>query len=187
VSKVQGLAVIFIFLFPAALFADQIVLKNGDRLTGNIEKSDAKTLVIKTEFAGEVTVQWPAIQEITSSAPLHVSVTGGQTVVGTVTTSDDTLAVATATGTVNEPKTSVTKLLSEAEQTAYDKSQNPGLLQGWQGGANVGFALTRGNSQTKNLALAFTADGSPTNRTDLSVSLIGTRLDAPMWSASWRF
>jgi putative salt-induced outer membrane protein YdiY len=34
---------------------------------------------------------------------------------------------------------------------------HPGLLEGWQGGANVGFALTRGNSQTKNLALAFTA------------------------------
>jgi putative salt-induced outer membrane protein len=31
-------------------------------------------------------------------------------------------------------------------------------LQSWAGGANVGFALTRGNSQTKNLALAFTAD-----------------------------
>jgi len=31
------------------------------------------------------------------------------------------------------------------------------LLQGWTGGSNVGFALTRGNSQTKNLAVAFNA------------------------------
>ena len=50
------------------LFADQIVLKNGDRLTGVIETSDDKTLVIKTEFAGEVTVQWSAVQDINSSA-----------------------------------------------------------------------------------------------------------------------
>jgi len=42
-------------------------------------------------------------------------------------------------------------------------------------------------AERETTALAFTADGSPTNRTDLSVSLIGTRLDAPMWSASWRF
>ena len=55
------------------LFADQIVLKNGDRLTGTIEKSDGKTLIIKTEFAGEVTVEWPAIQEITSTQSLHVT------------------------------------------------------------------------------------------------------------------
>ena len=34
---------------------------------------------------------------------------------------------------------------------------HPSLLEGWNGGANVGFSLTRGNSQTENLALAFTA------------------------------
>ena len=158
-SKLQVLAAIFVLSFPAGLFADQIVLRNGDRLTGNIEKSDDKTLVIKTEFAGEVTVQWPAVQEINSSAPLHVSLSNGQTVVGTVTTSDGNLAVATANaGTVNQPKESVTRLRSEAEQAAYDKSLRPGLLEGWQGGVNVGFALTRGNSQTTNLALAFAAD-----------------------------
>ena len=108
-SKRRVLSVIFIFLFPVGLFADQVVLKNGDRLTGSIEKSDDKTLVIKTEFAGEVTIDWPAIQEINSSAPLHVSLSNGQTVVGTVTTSEGNLAVATANaGTVNEPKASVT-------------------------------------------------------------------------------
>ena len=158
-SKLQVLAVILVFLFPVALFADQIVLNNGDRLTGNIEKSDDKALVIKTEFVGEVTVQWGAVQAINSTQPLHVSLNNGQTVVGTVTTSDGNFAVATANaGTVTEPKASVTKLLGETEQAAYEKSLHPGLLEGWQGGTNVGFGLTRGNSQTKNLALAFTAD-----------------------------
>ena len=142
-----------------ALFADQIVLKNGDRLTGTIEKSDDKTLVLKTEFAGEVTVQWPAVQEITSTQKLHVTLNDGKTVAGTVTTSDGNLTVATANaGPVTEPKASVTKVFGEAEQAAYERSLHPGLLEGWQGGANVGFGLTRGNSQTKNLALAFTAD-----------------------------
>ena len=158
-SKLQVLAFTFVFLFPIALFADQIVLKNGDRLTGTIEKSDAKSLIIKTEFAGEVTVDWSAVQEITSSQKLHVSLNDGKTVSGTVTTTDGNLAVATAdAGTVTEPKASVAKIFGEAEQAAYEKSLHPGLLEGWQGGANVGFGLTRGNSQTKNLALAFTAD-----------------------------
>jgi putative salt-induced outer membrane protein YdiY len=35
---------------------------------------------------------------------------------------------------------------------------HPGLLQQWNGGTTLSFALTRGNSQTKNLALTFTAD-----------------------------
>ncbi len=46
---------------------------------------------------------------------------------------------------------------NDAEQAAYDKSLHPGLLHGWNGGINVGFALARGNSQTENLAVAFNA------------------------------
>ena len=158
-SKIKALALIFVLLCPALLFADQIVLKNGDRLTGTIEKSDDKTLLIKTEFAGEVTVKWPAVQEINSTQTLHVSLSDGKTVVGTVTTSDGNLAVATSNaGTVTEPIANVTKLFGEAEQAAYEKSLHPGLLEGWKGGANVGFGLTRGNSQTMGLDIAFTAD-----------------------------
>ncbi len=47
--------------------ADQVTLKNGDRLSGTIAKSDGKTLVLKTDYAGDVTVQFDAIQGITST------------------------------------------------------------------------------------------------------------------------
>jgi putative salt-induced outer membrane protein YdiY len=157
-------AVLSVFAFCSALFADQVVLKNGDRLTGTITKSDDKTLLIKTEFAGEVTVQWPAVQEINSTQPLHVALTNGKTIAGPVTTADGSLAVTTAAnGTVTVTKADVTGLRSDAEQTAYEKSLHPGLMQGWAGGANVGFALTGGNSDTRSLALAFTADRKTSN------------------------
>ena len=42
--------------FGASALADQVVLKNGDRLTGTIVKSDAKSLTLKSEFAGTVTI-----------------------------------------------------------------------------------------------------------------------------------
>jgi hypothetical protein len=156
---VQILAILAAFSFCSASFADQIVLTNGDRLTGTITKSDDKTLVIKTEFAGDVTVQWPAVREIHSMQALHLVTRGEKTLVGTVTTSDGNLAVGTATsGTVNVAKADVAALRNDEEQAAYEKSLHPTLLHGWAGGANVGFALTRGNSETKNLALAFTAD-----------------------------
>jgi len=148
-----------VFAFGTTLFADQVVLKNGDRLTGTITKSDDKTLLIKTEFAGDVTVQWPAVQEINSTQPLHITLANGKTVAGPVATTDGSLAVTTAaSGTVTVAKADVAALRSDAEQTAYEKSLHPGLLQGWAGGANVGFALTAGNSETKSLAVAFTAD-----------------------------
>jgi hypothetical protein len=48
---------------------DQVTLKNGDRLTGTIVKSDSKTMLIKTELAGEVNVQWEAVTSIVPSQP----------------------------------------------------------------------------------------------------------------------
>jgi len=36
--------------------ADQVTLKNGDRLTGSVVRSDGKTLVVKTELVGEVNI-----------------------------------------------------------------------------------------------------------------------------------
>lgn len=148
---------LFLLLIVVSSHADQVTLKNGDRLTGTIGKSDGKTLVLKTDYAGEVTVKFDAIQGITSSSDLHVEM-GGKTVVGPVSTSGDNVVVATRTaGPVEAPKSSITTLRSPAEQTAYEKSLHPGWREGWNGGVNLGFAVTRGNSETKNLNLAFTA------------------------------
>jgi putative salt-induced outer membrane protein YdiY len=145
-------------LLSGFLFADQITLKNGDRLTGTVVKSDGKTLVLHTDAAGEVTIQFSAIQQITTEKELHISTSDKKTVVGPVTTTDDKLEVATkANGTVEVPKESVAVIRNDAEQEAYDKSLHPGLRHGWNGGANVGFSLARGNSETENLALAFNA------------------------------
>jgi hypothetical protein len=158
VLKLRRLSV-FLLIFTSTVFADQVTLKNGDRLTGDIVKSDGKTLVIKTEFAGEVTVQWPAVQEIKSTGPLHVDLKGGQSAVGAVTTSNDQIAVSTHDkGVVTAAKETVVDIRNSDEQAAYEKSQHPTLTQGWVAGADVGFALTAGNSETKNLTLAFLAD-----------------------------
>lgn len=113
-SKLQVLALIFFFCCPISLFADQIVLKNGDRLAGSIEKSDDKALLIKTEFAGEVTVKWPAVQEINSTQPLNVSLSDGKT--GNGNNFRWQLAIVTPNaGTVIEPKTSVTRLFGSRQ------------------------------------------------------------------------
>jgi putative salt-induced outer membrane protein YdiY len=157
VRKQFAVVVALLFLtLPAR--ADQVTLKNGDRLTGSITKSDGKELVIKTDYAGVVTVKFDAIEAITSAGDLNVGLSGGKTVVGPVTTSGDNVVVATRTaGPVEAPKASITTLRSPAEQTAYEKSLHPGFGEGWNGGVNVGFALTRGNSETKNLNIAFAA------------------------------
>ncbi|MFZ0807448.1 MAG: DUF481 domain-containing protein [Candidatus Sulfotelmatobacter sp.] len=140
------------------MFADQVTLKNGDRLTGTVVKGDGKTLVFHTDAAGDITIEFDAIQEIKTDAELHVSLKGGKTAVGPVTTTDGKIEIAAKGGATVEASTGdVTIIRNDAEQTAYDKSLHPGLTHGWNGGLNVGFSVARGNSETENLALAFNA------------------------------
>src|SRR5438270_13985780 len=65
------------FGFSLASFGDQITLKNGDRFTGSVVKSDGKTLVLHTDAAGDVTIKFDAIQQITTDQELHVSLKDG--------------------------------------------------------------------------------------------------------------
>ena len=146
-----------LLLLAIPALADQIVLKNGDKLTGSITKSDGKALVIKTDYAGDVTVKFDAIQSLSSTGDLNVTL-GGKTAVGPVTTTGADVVVATKTGgLVEAPISSVTLLRSPAEEAAYRKSLHPGFAEGWAGGANLGFALTAGNSETKNLNIGLNA------------------------------
>ena len=160
------LPIIFALLSPA-LFADQISLKNGDRLTGAIVKSDAKTLVLKTEAAGEVTFQWSAIDAITSTQSLHIGLAGGQMVVGPVTTKDGQIEVTTQTaGVVTASMGSVQVIRSDSDQAAYDAAierlQHPRLGDFWSGTLDTGLSLTRGNSAT----LSYTLGARAVRQTD---------------------
>jgi hypothetical protein len=136
-------------------FADQIVMKNGDKLTGSITKSDGKTLVLKTDYAGDLTIKFDAIQSLSSTSELNVTA-GGKTAIGPVATNGTDLVVTPKTGgPVEAPLSSVTVMRSPAEETAYQKTLHPGWREGWVGGVNLGFAVTTGNSETKNLNIAF--------------------------------
>jgi putative salt-induced outer membrane protein YdiY len=158
VRKFKFFTLIVVAGLSSFLFADQVTLKNGDRLTGKIVKSDGKTLVLHTDAGGDVTLKFDAIQEIKTDQELHVGLKGGKTAVGTVTTTDGKIEIATKTeGTVEAPETDITVIRNDAEEAAYQKTQHPTLWQGWTGGANVGFSVARGNSETENLALAFNA------------------------------
>ena len=150
-------SVLFVFLawvlcvLAAGARADQLTLKNGDKLTGTIIKSDAKTLLIKTEFAGDVSVQWDAVTSIVSSQPLHLDLKDGQTVVGTVTSADGKFDVATKTaGEVDTPKDAVVAVRNDDEQRAHeaevDRLRNPRLTDFWSGLLDTGLSVTRGNS-----------------------------------------
>jgi putative salt-induced outer membrane protein len=155
--KYKSAVFVPIFALAQLVFADQVTLKNGDHLSGKIVKSDGKTLVLHSDFAGDVTIDFKAITKITTDQELHVTTSDKNTVVGPVQENDQKVEVATKTGPVEVPASSVVLIRNDAEQTAYEKTLHPGLLHGWNGGVNVGFSVARGNSETTNLALGINA------------------------------
>jgi hypothetical protein len=134
-----------------------VTLKNGDRLTGDVVSVSDKKLVLKTAYAGAISIDWDSVAEFSSAQPLVVTRTNQQTVSGAVTTKDEQVTVNTASGSQTIPMTEVAVMRSPADQAAYEKSLHPGFLEGWTGGGNFGLALARGNSDTTNLALGFNA------------------------------
>jgi putative salt-induced outer membrane protein YdiY len=172
-SKAFSLSIVVWVLLSSTAWADQIGLKNGDRLTGVITQSDAKGLTIKTEFAGVVTVVMDAIVQIVSDQPLYLTLKDGQMVVGAVTTEGQTLSVRTQdTGTVRLSKDSIQSVRNKESQAAYlaelDRLRNPGLSDLWTGTADVGLSLTRGNAETSTFSVGMGASRS-TTRDKISV------------------
>src|SRR5262245_65002464 len=77
----------------AVLCADQVVLKNGDIITGSIVKKDGGKLTLRSEFLGEISMPWTAVKSVKSDETLTVHLTGGDIVAGKVTTIDGRLVV----------------------------------------------------------------------------------------------
>jgi hypothetical protein len=142
---------IFIAVLIAALCvavpplrADQIVLKNGDRITGTIVKKDGDKLTFTGALVGEITVAWDAIVSIEAETPTHVTLTGGKELQGPIATTQGQMRVADTT----TPLTDVNTIRDDAEQRKYERLLSPGWLDLWAGYFDAGLALARGNART---------------------------------------
>lgn len=129
--------------------ADQVVMKNGDKVTGSIVKKDAATLTIKTVHFGTVTLPWDQVDSVKADAPLTVVLPNDKSVEGTIATSGDKIIVAEKGTTETVAPKDIVALRNADEQKAYLKMLRPGLLDLWNISGNIGLAGTSGNATTR--------------------------------------
>jgi putative salt-induced outer membrane protein YdiY len=134
-------------LLPAA-WADQVVLKNGDRVTGSIIKKDDKNLTIRTDQFGVIVTSWDQVVSIIAEKPLTIILKDGRTLQGTLTTTDGKVDVKTSQTRVSVAPADMATMRNADEQRAYERLLHPGWGQLWTGTGTVGFAGTAGNSKT---------------------------------------
>jgi putative salt-induced outer membrane protein YdiY len=138
-----ALALSLVFAGPVA--ADEIQFLNGDRLTGKIVKAEGGKLTIKTESAGDVTVDLAQVKTFSTDEPIVLK-SGDTTLRSKVSAGPD--------GTVQvvpvEGGTAQVIALKDVAQI------NPPPVK-WTGSLTVNALVTRGNSETENIGATFNA------------------------------
>ena len=152
------LLTLFVFgMAVSGLMADQVTVKNGDRITGAIVKKDDKTLTIKSEVFGVVTLPWDEVVTIRADEPVNVVLSDGKTVQGTIVSRDERVEIDAAGARQEVALGDITALRDAAEQRQYEKLLKPGWMQLWAGTASLGWAGTQGNAKTRTLTAALSA------------------------------
>lgn len=148
---------VFLLALAVCCFADEVKLKNGDRLTGSLARLDEKELLLKTEYAGELKIKREAVASVETTDALTIALKDGQTLVGRLKLSEGKIEVASeTTGTISAKEADVTLFRSKAEQESYvkeiERMKNPRLVDLWTGSVDLGYAQARGNAQTNTIS-----------------------------------
>ena len=133
--------------------AHEILLKNGDRLSGIVISRDRDSVVLETQYAGRIKISMEYVETIDLERPLtNVSSTGDR--------SADSFPKPVATP-VSAPKTAASDTVGPPKPPAaaappaaklFGGARFYGIVDGWEGNANIGFSYTSGNSRTSTLA-----------------------------------
>jgi putative salt-induced outer membrane protein YdiY len=150
-------ALFLLMIFGSPSLADQVSLKNGDRVTGQVVKKDGGALTFKSDVFGSITIPWDQVTQLSSDALLTVVHPDGRVLQGKVSTAEDRLLVATPTAQESLALAETTAIRNAAEQTAWERLQHPGWLQLWAGYLDFGTSLARGNAETTTITTGLNA------------------------------
>jgi len=125
--------------------ADQVVFLNGDRLTGTIVSAEGGKLILRTEGAGEVTIDLARVRLFSSDEPIDVRV-------GDKKTPHDTRVSAGPEGQVEAEM--VPGAPPEALAIADILAINP-PPPAWHGSFALNGLFTTGNSETTQFGFTF--------------------------------
>ena len=128
----------------AAAFADEIVMKNGDRITGKVVDLAGGKLKVETPHSGVVILEWKEVASLKTDGPIRVKLTEGDPLEGKVIFQEGKILVETGSGAPKEVA--------------------PGQLKGfneppvaWHGGFNLAARTSDGNTHTTSALLTLDA------------------------------
>src|SRR5215469_4528359 len=118
--------------------SDAVVLRNGDRISGDIHSLEFGILTLSTDNMSTLSIEWPAVRSITSKFEFAIERRDGTKHHGVITTSDDgaDLIVQSAEGTTRFPMGEVERI-SRFSPEFWDRIN---------GALAVGFSYTKSSA-----------------------------------------
>jgi putative salt-induced outer membrane protein YdiY len=132
------LSLLLTLLTAAPAHADEVLLKNGDRLTGTVASLAGGVLTLSTPY-GAVRIPWAEVTRLTIQDPILAVVAGAPATQVTIGAAANGQATLQPGG-----------LVALADITSLARPQPPVIIDG---GANAGVITTAGNTDVNNLRL----------------------------------
>jgi hypothetical protein len=133
--------------------ADEVIMNNGDRLSGDLIRQSENLLKLKTDYAGTIEIDWTQVREVRLDEELEVLLDDeGVLKVGVVSREKDRVIL--------QQDPSAQPIIVEASRLKVIEPEPWELGRGSKFNGRVNFALKdeKGNSESNEIDLDFTLD-----------------------------
>lgn len=149
---VQLFLLINLFLLSQTVLADQLLLKNGDIISGEIIEKESDMVVIKTSYAGELKIDWSNIASFSTDAPVVLLTNKNENILGKIK--------ASSVGQIVIDHSDYGKISMSDVKYINPSEYIIGEGYIWSGNINIGGFINTGNTDNK----SFQANGQNTAR-----------------------
>lgn len=133
---------VFVISFSALnLGADTVVMKNGDRLTGEVGQLEKGKLALKTAYAGTLRLDWREVASVETGKPFEVEVENGRRYSGAVGLEGGAVSVVGNQAPLVTTQENVVGIVP----VELDGGK-PSFWTRVNGAMDLGYSLNRGNS-----------------------------------------
>jgi len=141
-----GLAMFASACSIAAARADEIVLANGDRISGKILRKENGTLTMKTPYAGELTIKWGDVRRISTDTPISLYLTDQSKIEGSLRSEEDGSIIITPDGAAPSAPIPLAQVgvINPSAEISGEAAKITGHI-------NAGLSSTSGNTQTRKM------------------------------------
>lgn len=137
------ISVYFLLAIAIVGHASEIILNNGDRISGTIVKKDSKSVIIKTSYAGEISINWGDVSTLHSDASMQLVLTDGTSINGKAVQDQPGKII------IKSEKSPETFLISLSQIATINQPAKGPSRAKLSGRANAGLSISDGNTDTK--------------------------------------